>query len=444
MNQKTPAISNKSGALKGEIEVPGDKSISHRALIFSSQAIGTSTISGLLEGEDVIATANALRSLGVNITQNGDKWTVDGVGVGGLTEPDKVLDMGNTGTGARLLMGLVATYPFTTHFTGDESLCSRPMARVTKPLEEMGVNFESREGVRFPLAVKGSSHAIPITYELPVASAQVKSAILLAGLNCRGKTSVIEPVATRDHTELMLKGFGADIEVTKIENNGCKITITGHPELKAQDIYIPGDPSSAAFVVVAALIVPGSEVLVKNICINPLRTGLYTTLLEMGADIKFVNERIVAGDKVADLAVKYSKLKGIKVPAERAPSMIDEYPVLSIAASCASGETLMEGLEELKVKESNRLQSIADGLAACGIDFDMGEDSLLVRGGKITGGKTVKTNMDHRIAMSFLVMGMVSEKPVTVDDSHMINTSFPDFIGLVNKLGGKLELGSKK
>ena len=424
--------------LNGSVSVPGDKSISHRSLILASQAIGQSKIFGLLEGDDVIATANCLRLLGVNINKEDDCWSVDGVGVGGLSEPAQILDMGNSGTGVRLMMGLVSSYPFTTYFTGDESLCHRPMGRVIKPLEKMGINFKTRDGGKLPLSVDGTHDIMPIEYELPVASAQVKSAILLAGLNCPGITTVIEPEATRDHTELMLKSFGADINVEELNENSRKITLKGHGDLKAQNIEVPGDPSSAAFLIVAALITPDSEVIIKNICINPLRTGLYTSLLEMGADIKFINKRNVAGDEVADIVAKYSKLKGVTIPKERAPSMIDEYPILSIAATCAQGETTMEGLAELKVKESDRLQSIADGLKGCGADFDLGEDYLVVRGGEVKGGALIKTNMDHRIAMSFLVMGMVTQEPVFVDDVEMINTSFPNFIKLVNELGGDI------
>ncbi len=434
-----PLKSSRSSKLSGTVTVPGDKSISHRSLMLASQAIGTSHICGLLEGDDVIATADALRKLGVNVTrqENGD-WVVEGVGVGGLSEAEDVLDMGNAGTGTRLMMGLVATYPYTTIFTGDNSLKSRPMARITKPLEQMGVEFEAREGCRLPLSVKGTSDIMPIEYEQEVASAQVKSAILLAGLNTAGVTTVIEPVPTRDHTELMLKGFGADIEVIENKDGSRRISINGHPDLRAMDIKVPGDPSSAAFLVVAALIIPDSDIVIENICVNPLRTGLYATLKEMGAEIEFTNERVQAGEKVADLRVKYSQLKGITVPASRAPSMIDEYPILAVAASVASGKTTMLGLEELKVKESNRLQAIADGLEVSGVEFDLGADSLTVTGGDVKGGGKVKTHLDHRIAMAFLILGMVAKEPVIVDDGNMINTSFPGFVDLVNGIGGKI------
>lgn len=423
---------SKSPSLKGKVIVPGDKSISHRSLIIGSQAIGTTEITGLLEGEDVIATANAVKALGVEVRKEGDKWFVEGVGVGGLTATEGVIDCGNSGTGVRLLMGLVSPYNFETEFTGDESLCSRPMGRVIDPLKQMGINFKSNEG-KLPLTVVGLADAMPIEYELPVASAQVKSAILLAGLNTAGKTSVIEPQKTRDHTELMLKSFGA-----QVERVGDKIILTGRPNLKAQKINVPGDPSSAAFLVAAALIVPDSEILIENICINPLRTGLYTTLIEMGADIGFLNERLEGGDKVADLRVKYSELNGVEVPAERAPSMIDEYPILAVIASFAKGETKMLGLEELKVKESNRLAAIYNGLIANGVAAIMGDDDLTVTGAKVQGGGVVKTHFDHRIAMSFVVMGLASEQAVTVDDGSAIATSFPNFIDLMSGIGAKI------
>lgn len=441
-NKKTEnSYSAKCEKLCGDITVPGDKSISHRSLLFASQAIGQSKISGLLEGEDVLATANALRSMGVEITTNDDSaWLVNGVGVGGLQAPDNVLDMGNAGTGVRLMMGLISSYDFSCIFTGDASLRSRPMGRVMNPLEQMGVEFESKEGGRLPLTVKGSSEITPITYELPVASAQVKSAILLAGLNCRGNTTVIEPIATRDHTELMLTGFGADINVIVNEFGAREIAIKGQPELKPMDIEVPGDPSSAAFLIVAALIVPDSEITIRNICMNPLRTGLFDSLQEMGADIKFTNEKVVAGEKVADIVAKYSKLKGVKIPASRAPSMIDEYPILSVAASYAQGETVMEGLEELKVKESDRLQAIADGLQQCGVEFELGDDSLTIKGGAVKGGGPIKTNLDHRIAMSFLVMGLNAQTPVSVDDASVMDTSFPGFAALLNSIGGNVNV----
>lgn len=427
----------KTKSLNGEVKVPGDKSISHRSLMLSAISLGSAKITGMLEGEDVIATANALRAMGVNIKKENDVWCVDGVGVGGLHEPAQVLDMGNAGTGARLMMGLVCSYNFNSFFTGDASLCSRPMARVMTPLEKMGARFVTRSNGRLPLAVIGNSSLIPITYELPMASAQVKSAIMLAGLNTPGVTTVIENEATRDHTELMLRGLGADV---KVEDIGGKrhISVKGYPQLKAIDIKVPADPSSAAFPVVAALITPDSEITIRNMCMNPNRVGLFVTLQEMGADISIFNERLEAGDKVADLKVRSSKLKGIKVPESRAPSMIDEYPILAIAASVAEGTTIMEGLAELKVKESNRLQAIFDGLVANGVKCEMGEESLTVHGGKVVGGGLVKTHLDHRIAMSFLVLGMVAENAVSIDDGNAINTSFPGFAGLMSGLGAKI------
>ncbi len=438
MHNPSPLTSSKTKSIKGNITVPGDKSISHRSLMLSAIAIGSAKITGILEGDDVIATANALRALGVTIKKENDIWYVDGVGVGGLAEPASVLDMGNAGTGARLMMGLVAPYNFNTIFTGDASLCKRPMARVINPLEQMGARFITRSGGRLPLTVIGSNSLMPITYELPVASAQVKSAIILAGLNTPGVTTVIESEATRDHTELMLRGLGAEITVQ--EKDGKRhISVKGYPKLKSIDIKVPSDPSSAAFPIVAALITPDSEITIKNLCMNPNRTGLFITLQEMGADIEINNQRIEAGDIVADITARSSKLKGIKVPASRAPSMIDEYPILSIAASVAEGITIMEGLAELKVKESDRLQAIADGLIINGVKCGVGSDSLTVHGGKIPGGGLVKTYMDHRIAMSFLVMGMVSENSVTVDDGAMINTSFPGFAALMNAVGSNIK-----
>lgn len=438
MYKLTPLKSQKSKGISGFINVPGDKSVSHRSLMLSAIAIGSAKITGILEGEDVIATANALRFLGVSIQKNNDVWIVDGVGVGGLHEPEAVLDMGNAGTGARLMMGLVAPYNFNTIFTGDASLCKRPMARVTTPLEKMGGRFITRSGGRLPLTVIGSNDLIPITYELPVPSAQVKSAIILAGLNTAGVTTVIESEPTRDHTELMLRGLGAEINVE--EHAGKRhISVKGYPKLKALDIKVPADPSSAAFPIVAAIITPDSEITIKNVCMNPHRIGLYITLQEMGADITIANERIEAGDKVADITARSSKLRGIKVPASRAPSMIDEYPILSVAASVAEGATVMEGLAELKVKESNRLQAIADGLIANGVKCEVGDDSLTVHGGKVQGGGVVKTYMDHRISMAFLVIGLIAQNAVTVDDGSMINTSFPGFAELMNLAGADIK-----
>ena len=422
--------------------VPGDKSISHRALMLSSQVLGTTRISGLLEGDDVLNTARALDALGVTINQQGHVWEVRGVGIGGLSESNNVLDLGNSGTSTRLLMGLVAPYPFTTFFTGDDSLRSRPMGRVITPLTQMGARFEARNANKLPLAVIGSTDMLPITYRLPVASAQVKSAILLAGLNTPGKTTVIEPEPTRDHTENMLNYFGIKVESTKMEDGALAVSLTGQQTTKPADreITVPGDPSSAAFLVVAALICKNSTLNIRNVCINPLRTGLFTTLSEMGAKIELRNERIVAGEKVADMLVSSSHLRGVTVPASRAPSMIDEYPILAVAAAFAEGETVMHGLSELRVKESDRLNAIIAALTKCGVSARAEGDTLIVTGSKEAprGGEIVVTHFDHRIAMAFLVFGMASQQPVTVDDATAINTSFPTFSKLFNTLGANV------
>lgn len=435
-------ISNQSSPLNGTIRVPGDKSISHRALMFGAMAVGRTRVSGLLEGEDVLCTASAMRALGATVEREEDgTWTIQGRGVGGFSEPTGVLDMGNSGTAARLLMGILATQPFTTFMTGDASLCSRPMERVMKPLRPIGVNFVSRDKGRMPIAIQGTSNPMPIRYELPVASAQVKSAVLLAGLNAPGKTTVIEPNPSRDHTEKMLTHFGADVEVVHEDNGGRVITLTGQPELVARDVVVPTDPSSAAFPVVAALIVPGSKITVEAVGMNPLRTGLFTTLKEMGAKITEENRRIEAGEEVADLVVEYSQLQGVDVPASRAPSMIDEYPILAVAASFAKGTTRMNGLEELRVKESDRLAVVAESLAACGVDLEEGEDYLVVNGdgSPAQGGGEIQSRLDHRIAMSFIVFGMASVQPVRIDDASPIDTSFPGFNDLMNGLGAKVQ-----
>lgn len=438
-----PLVSRRVPRLAGLARVPGDKSISHRSLMLSSQVLGTTIISGLLEGEDVLRTADALRHLGVDIQKlpSGD-WQVKGVGVGGLQEASSVLDMGNSGTGVRLMMGLVSTYPFTTFFTGDESLCKRPMQRVITPLEQMGGQFQARKGGRLPLAVIGTESPLPIRYTLPVASAQVKSAVMLAGLNTPGITTVIEPKPTRDHTERMLQHLGIRVETETQADGSAVIHVHGQPTLQYQDrhMVVPADPSSAAFPIVAALLVKGSHITLEGVCTNPLRTGLFATLKEMGAHLEFKNERIEAGEPIADIEVKATTLKGIEVPASRAPSMIDEYPILAIAAACAEGTTIMHGLEELRVKESDRLSAIHAGLIACGVDAKIEGDTLIVNGkGKAPkSGATVVTHYDHRIAMSFLVMGMVSEQPVTVDDARAINTSFPIFVELMNDLGSHI------
>jgi len=435
-------ISNQSSPLNGTIRVPGDKSISHRALMFGAMAVGQTRVSGLLEGEDVLCTASAMRALGATVEREEDgSWTVQGRGVGGFSEPTGVLDMGNSGTAARLLMGILATQPFTTFMTGDASLCSRPMERVMKPLRPIGVNFVSRDKGRMPIAIQGTSNPMPIRYELPVASAQVKSAVLLAGLNAPGKTTVIEPNPSRDHTEKMLTHFGAEVEVVHQDNGGRVITLTGQPELVARDVVVPTDPSSAAFPVVAALLVPGSKITVEAVGMNPLRTGLFTTLKEMGAKITEENRRIEAGEEVADLVVEYSPLQGVDVPASRAPSMIDEYPVLAVAASFAKGTTRMNGLEELRVKESDRLAVVAESLAACGVDLEEGDDYLVVKGNgsPAQGGGEIQSRLDHRIAMSFIVFGMASVQPVRIDDASPIDTSFPGFNDLMNGLGAKIQ-----
>jgi 3-phosphoshikimate 1-carboxyvinyltransferase len=436
----TALSSGTSRPLRGRCRVPGDKSISHRALILGALAIGRTRIKGLLEGEDVMRTATALRALGAGIKRERDgSWSVDGVGTGGLSEPDRVLDLGNSGTGARLLIGAVASHPFTTFFTGDESLTRRPMARVTEPLTRIGAHFIGRDGTRLPLAVVGATAPLPIAYTVPVPSAQVKSAVLLAGLNAPGETTVIEPIATRDHTENMLRHFGAKISVVE-SDGGRRIVLTGEPELKAADLVVPGDPSSAAFPLVAALIRPGSVIAIQGVGMNPLRAGLFETLREMGADIAVTKQRIEGGEPVADLAVKFSKLRGIEVPATRAPSMIDEYPILAVAASFAMGRTVMHGLGELRVKESDRLAAIARGLKACGVKLTIAGDTLSIesKGTPPKGGATVAAELDHRIAMAFLVLGSAAQKPVRIDDADTIATSFPGFVALMNQLGARI------
>jgi len=428
--------------LQGRVRAPGDKSVSHRALMFGALALGETRITGLLEGEDVLATAAALRAMGAQVEhEGGGSWRVRGFGVGGGREPDNVLDLGNSGTSARLLSGILASHRFTSFMTGDASLRRRPMQRVIEPLSRMGARFQAREGGRMPLAIIGTDEMVPVEYRLPVASAQVKSAILLAGLNTAGETTVIEPEATRDHTERMLRHFGAEVRVAPADGGGKRITVVGWPELEGRDIVVPGDPSSAAFAVVAAAVRPGSDVTVENVGVNPLRAGLYDTLVEMGADIAFENRREVGGEPVADLRVKGGVLKGVEVPPERAPSMIDEYPILAVAASCAQGATRMRGLAELRAKESDRLASVAAGLAANGVRHEMGADNLAVHGtgAPPQGGGLVVTHLDHRIAMSFLVLGIAAKEAVAVDDGSPIDTSFPGFAKLMNGLGAKIE-----
>ena len=431
-------ISRKATGLKGRIRVPGDKSMSHRALMFGAIAIGETRIRGLLEAEDVLNTARAMTALGARTWRTDDGvWHVQGVGVAGLESPDQALDFGNSGTGVRLALGLMATTPLIAKCIGDASLSRRPMGRVTKPLEQMGVRFETAEGGRLPLTIYGAKHAVPITYTLPVASAQVKSAVLLAGLNAPGRTTVIEPVATRDHTERMLKAFGAKLSI--LDMDGARhISVEGQHELAAQEIDIPGDPSSAAFPLVAALLSEGSDITIENIMLNPTRTGLITTLLEMGARIDIHNPRTAGGEDVGDLRVRHSKLHGVRVPPARAPSMIDEFPILSVAAAFAEGTTRMEGLEELRVKESDRLAAVEAGLQVNGVTTHSGPDWLEVSGGGAPGGGKVITHMDHRIAMAFLVMGLSSRIHVSVDDGSFIATSFPDFMGLMNGMGARI------
>jgi 3-phosphoshikimate 1-carboxyvinyltransferase len=439
---KSPLAARRNGPLKGDITVPGDKSISHRSLMFGALAVGETRIDGLLEGEDVLCTAAAMRALGAEVTQLAPgSWSVHGAGIGGLREPDQALDLGNSGTAARLLMGLVATHPITTFFTGDASLSRRPMARVTLPLEQIGARIVAREGGRMPLAITGATMPVPIRYRSPVPSAQVKSAVLLAGLNTPGETTVVEAEATRDHTERLLTHFGATVRRSPAPEGGIAITVVGQPELIAKPITVPADPSSAAFIAVAALSVPGSQVTIRGVGMNPSRDGLYRTLAEMGADIAQENRREVGGEPVADLVVRGSKLKGVVVPAERAPTMIDEYPILAIAAACAEGRTVMQGLAELRVKESDRLSAVERGLIACSAEVEAGKDSLTVmgRGGAPRGGGTVVTDMDHRIAMAFLVLGLAAEQPVTVDDGGFIDTSFPGFAALLRGLGGRID-----
>jgi len=438
-----PMTSRKARALNGTADVPGDKSISHRSLILGALSVGETVIEGLLEGQDVLDTASAMRAFGAEVTDHGGgRWSVHGVGVGGFAEPDRVIDCGNSGTGVRLIMGAMATSPITATFTGDASLNSRPMGRVTDPLALFGARAFGREGGRLPLTIVGAADPVPVRYEVPVPSAQVKSAVLLAGLNAPGQTIVIEREATRDHTERMLVGFGAEISVTE-EDGKRVITLTGQPELRPQSIVVPRDPSSAAFPVCAALIVEGSDVLVPNIGLNPTRAGLFYTLQEMGADLLFENPREEGGEPVADLRARFSPdLRGIEVPAERAASMIDEYPVLSVVASFAQGPTHMPGVKELRVKESDRIDAMAQGLRAAGVSVDEGEDWWTVHGrghGGVPGGAIVASRLDHRIAMSFLVMGMATNAAMTVDDAGPIATSFPIFEPLMAALGGRIE-----
>lgn len=431
----------KSGPLNGVARIPGDKSISHRALMLGALTVGETIISGLLEGEDVLNTAEAMRKMGAKIEKGGDGlWRIFGVGIGGLHQPATSLDMGNSGTSTRLLMGLVAGHHISARFIGDASLSKRPMKRVITPLEMMGATFEATNDERLPITIRGAKDPLSIEYKSPVASAQVKSAILLAGLNARGTTTVIESKPTRDHTENMLRHFGLEVKTQKTAD-GEAISVKGQQELQPCAVDVPGDPSSAAFPAVAAILNEGSEVRLSRVGIGPRRNGLYVTLKEMGVDIKFEHERVESGEKVADLVIKgIGPLKGVNVPSERAPSMIDEFPVLAMAAACANGTTKMTGLEELRVKESDRLLMIANGLKACGVKLEMGQDSLTIFGnGKPPkGGAKIETALDHRIAMSFLVLGTVTDAPISIDDAAPIKTSFPNFVKLMDDLGADI------
>jgi 3-phosphoshikimate 1-carboxyvinyltransferase len=437
----SPISSRPGSPLRGRVQVPGDKSISHRALIFGLLARGETRIEGLLEAEDVLNTAKAAEAFGAGVTRNGEgSWRVIGAGIGGLAQPQDVLDFGNAGTGSRLMMGVAGSHPITSTFDGDASLRKRPMRRILDPLVRMGTTVvEEAEGGRVPLTLRGPRETIPITYETPAPSAQIKSAVLLAGLNSPGLTTVVERQATRDHTERLLTHFGA-IVTSEQDGAGRRIALRGQPDLRGVEVVVPADPSSAAFPLVAALITPGSDIVIENVMMNPLRTGLITTLLEMGAAIEFLNQRDVGGETVADIRASYGPLTGVEVPAERAPAMIDEYPVLAVAAAFASGETVMRGLEELRVKESDRLAAVADGLAVNGVRAEVAGDDLTVfgSGGSVPGGGLVATHLDHRIAMAFLVMGLASRDPVTADDSTMIATSFPSFVPLMRQLGAEL------
>ncbi|MET1046277.1 MAG: 3-phosphoshikimate 1-carboxyvinyltransferase [Hyphomicrobium sp.] len=434
-----PLSTSRAGPLHGHVRVPGDKSISHRALIFGALATGSTRIAGLLEAEDVLNTARAVTALGAVAQKQGDIWVVKGRGVGGLRSPDGPLDFGNSGTGTRLMMGVVAGHPITVTMAGDASLSRRPMRRVLAPLIEMGLNILEPGKETLPLTLKGTSELMPIVYRLPVPSAQVKSAVLIAGLHAAGKTTVIEREPTRDHTERMLRHFGATI-TAHANGDETHITVEGDAELAGKDIVVPGDPSSAAFLAAAALIVPGSDITIEGVLVNPTRTGLYTTLQEMGGDITLINAREEGGEPIADIRARYSRLKGVRVPADRAPSMIDEYPVLAAISAFADGQTRMDGLAELKVKESDRLQATAEGLVANGATVRVEGDALTVDGaGRLKGGGLVATHLDHRIAMAFLTAGLASDTPIVVDDSTMIATSFPEFRPIMERLGARFD-----
>ncbi|HEX5212121.1 MAG TPA: 3-phosphoshikimate 1-carboxyvinyltransferase [Pseudolabrys sp.] len=437
----SPLTARRGGPVQGRTRVPGDKSISQRAVILGALSVGETTVAGLLEGEDVLHTAAAMRALGAKLERGADGlWRIHGVGVGGFAQPAAPLDFGNSGTGCRLMFGAVAGCPIKATFDGDASLRKRPMRRILDPLEKMGARVvEQAEGGRLPLTLQGATDPVPITYESPVPSAQLKSAVLLAGLAAPGETTVIEAEATRDHTERMLKHFGAKLTGKPHGEHGRRITLQGQPELEPANVVVPADPSSAAFPLVAALLAPGSDLILDAVMTNPLRTGLYKTLLEMGANIEAVAKRDDGGEEVADLRVRASALKGVDVPAERAPSMIDEYPILAVAASFAQGETRMRGLKELRVKESDRLEATAAMLRANGVHVDIDGDDLIVQGkGSVAGGGDVATHMDHRIAMAALMMGLASDNPVRIDDGAFIATSFPGFVELMRSLGADI------
>lgn len=424
--------------LRGDAAIPGDKSISHRALMFGALAIGQTRISGLLEGDDVRRTAAAMRALGAEISRDGADWLVSGRGIGGLIPPDDVLDMGNSGTAARLLAGILASHDLYSVMTGDASLRKRPMARVIEPLKATGAQFTARAGDRLPLTIQGTGDALPLTYRLPVASAQVKSAILLAGLNARGVTTVEEPEPTRDHSENMLRHFGAEVEIA-VEGKTRIIRLRGQPELIAADVNVPGDPSSAAFPLVAGLLVPGSTLTIRNVGLNPLRTGLFETLRAMGADLRLSNARTEGGEPVGDVTITHTQLRAVDVHAERAPSMIDEYPILSIACAAASGTSRLRGLHELRVKESDRLAATMAMLHAGGARAEIEGDDLIIHGGHaLKGGALVETHMDHRIAMSALILGHITAEPIRIDDASFIDTSFPGFVALMRALGSEI------
>ena len=435
-----PLTARRCGPLTGRAQVPGDKSISIRALILGALAVGETPITGMLEGEDALNTAEAMQALGARVVRAGERlWRVHGVGVGGFAEPKQPLDFGNSGTGCRLALGAVAGCPITATFDGDASLRSRPMRRVLEPLERIGAQALASADGRLPLTLAGARDPIPIVFKPPVPSAQLKSATLLAGLSAPGETTVIEAEATRDHTEKMLKHFGADLRVDVFEANGRCIRLAGQPELVPQPVTVPADPSSAAFPLVAALLVPGSDVILKSVMMNPLRTGLFITLGEMGASIEALELRMEGGEEVADLRVRAGPLRGVEVPAARAPTMIDEYPILAVAACFAEGVTVMRGLKELRVKESDRLTATAALLRANGVTVEIEGDDLIVEGrGRVAGGGAVTTHMDHRIAMAALVLGLASERPVRIDDGSFIATSFPGFVELMSSLGADL------